>query len=143
VTGALSITLDNDRSEIARLGRLAEEFGEGQGLTPSLIFSVALALDEIVTNVIRYAFDDRERHAILVGLALEGGQLTASVEDDGRAFDPLSVPPPDIEAAIEDRPVGGLGLHLVRSLMDSVEYRRENGRNIFVMRKAVAGEPAP
>ena len=136
MTASMSVTLVNDRSEVERLSRLVEAFGEEKGLAADAIFSVNLALDEVVSNIIRYAHDDDGRqHAILVRLALEQDVLTAEVEDDGRAFNPLDAPVPDIGASIEDRPIGGLGIHLVRSVMSAVEYRREDGRNLLTMKK--------
>ena len=131
----MSVTLVNDLSEIERLSGLVEAFGEAEGLPPDSIFKVNLALDEVVTNIIRYAHDDGRQHPISVRLAVEQDALTAEVEDDGRAFNPLDVPVPDIGASIEDRPIGGLGIHLVRSVMSSVEYRREDGRNVLTMKK--------
>ena len=135
MTASMSVTLVNDRSEVERLGRLVEAFGEEQGLAADAIFAVNLALDEVVTNIIRYAHDDGRQHSILVRLALEQDALIAEVEDDGRAFNPLDAPVPDIGAGIEDRPIGGLGIHLVRSVMSAVEYRREDGRNVLTIRK--------
>jgi anti-sigma regulatory factor (Ser/Thr protein kinase) len=136
VTASLSVTLVNDQSEVERLSRLVEAFGEAEGVSADSIFSVNLALDEVITNIIRYAHDDGGRqHPIVVRLALEPGVLTAQVEDDGRAFNPLEAPPPDLNASIEERPIGGLGIHLVRTMMNSVEYRRENGRNVLIMKK--------
>ena len=70
-------------------------------------------------------------------LALEGDELTIRVEDDGRAFDPLQAPPPDLDLPLEERPVGGLGIHIVRSVMDAVEYQRRGGRNVLTMRKTI------
>ena len=138
MTASMSVTLVNDPSEIERLSRLVEAFGEAEGVPPESIFSVNLALDEVVTNIIRYAHDDdHQQHPIVVQLALELGVLTARVEDDGRAFNPLDAPVPDLDASIEERPIGGLGIHLVRSMMNSVEYRRENGRNVLIMKKTL------
>jgi serine/threonine-protein kinase RsbW len=139
VTASMSVTLVNDRSEVERLSRLVEAFGEAEGLPPESVFSVNLALDEVVTNIIRYAYDDGRKHSIVIRLALEDGVLSAQVEDDGRAFNPLEMPPPDITASIEDRPIGELGIHLVRSVMNSVEYRREDGRNMLIMKKRLEG----
>jgi serine/threonine-protein kinase RsbW len=139
VTASMSVTLVNDRSEVERLSRLVEAFGEAEGLPPESVFSVNLALDEVVTNIIRYAYDDGRKHSIVIRLALEDDVLSAQVEDDGRAFNPLEMPPPDITASIEDRPIGGLGIHLVRSVMNSVEYRREDGRNMLIMKKRLEG----
>jgi serine/threonine-protein kinase RsbW len=136
MTPSISVTLVNQLSEVARLSRLVEAFGEAEGLGPEAVFSMNLALDEVVTNVIRYAHDDDGRqHPIVVRLALEQGVLTAQVEDDGRAFNPLEAPPPDTAASIDERPIGGLGIHLVRAVMNSVEYRREDGRNVLTMKK--------
>jgi serine/threonine-protein kinase RsbW len=136
VTVSVSVTLANDQSEVEKLSRLVEAFGEVHGLTPQSTFSVNLALDEVVTNIIRYAYNDNgPAHPILVRLTFEDGVLAAQVEDNGRAFNPLEAPAPDIDASIEERPVGGLGIHLVRSMMDSVEYRRDDGRNVFIMKK--------
>jgi serine/threonine-protein kinase RsbW len=136
MTASISVTLVNQLSEVARLGRLVEAFGEAEGLGPKAVFSMNLALDEVVTNIIRYAHDDDGRqHPIVVRLSLEEGVLTAQVEDEGRAFNPLEAPTPDIRAGIDERPIGGLGIHLVRSVMNSVEYRREDGRNVLIMKK--------
>jgi anti-sigma regulatory factor (Ser/Thr protein kinase) len=136
VTPSISVTLVNQLHEVERLSRLVETFGEAEGLGPEVVFSMNVALDEVVTNVIRYAHDDDGlQHPIVVRLALEEDVLTAQVEDDGRAFNPLQAPAPDIAAAIDERPIGGLGIHLARSLMSSVEYRREDGRNVLTMKK--------
>ena len=98
---------------------------------------INLVLDELVTNIIDYGFDDTGRHEIRVTMAVEGGTLTIEVEDDARAFDPLAAAPPDLTLALEDRPVGGLGIHIVRTVMDTVEYQRRDGHNILTMRKTI------
>jgi serine/threonine-protein kinase RsbW len=136
VTVSISVTLANDQSEVEKLSRLVEAFAEVHGLPLQSIFSVNLALDEVVTNIIRYAYNDNGGpHPIVVRLTFEGGVLAARVEDDGRAFNPLDAPAPDIDAPIEERPIGGLGIHLARSMMDSLEYRRDDGRNVIIMKK--------
>ena len=136
MTGQTSLTLVNQLSEVSKIAGFVEAFAAAEGLGPEAVFNLNLALDEVVTNVIRYAHDDDGReHPIVVRLALEGGVLTAQVEDDGRAFNPLEKPAPDLSADIDERPIGGLGIFLVRSVMSSVEYRREDGRNVLIMRK--------
>ena len=101
------------------------------------MFAVDLAIDEVVTNVISYGFGDAAEHLIQVRLVLNSGELTLEVEDDGKPFDPLCQPPPNLTLALEDRPIGGLGIHLVRNLMDCTEYRRQHDRNLLIMRKKV------
>ena len=134
---SLTVVLSSQRSEIARLAHLVDEFGTAHGLPTNVLFKVNLALDEVVTNVMRHAYSGALEREIHVTLTLSGGSLIVRVEDEGRPFDPLQSPPPDIDASIEHRPVGGLGIHLVRSVMDTVEYRRENDRNVLLMRAAM------
>jgi serine/threonine-protein kinase RsbW len=134
---SLSAVLVNDRSEIRRLGELAERFGADARLSDDEVMAINLVLDEVVTNVIEYGYEDAGRHEIAVTLTVEGNTLTIRIEDDGRAFDPLAAPPPDLAAPIEDRPVGGLGIHIVRSVMDAVDYQRRGGRNVLTMRRTL------
>jgi len=94
-----------------------------------------LALEEHLTNVMKYGFDDAQVHQILVRLDRVKNVLQIEVEDDGKAFNPLEFPPPDLNLPLSERPVGGLGIHLIRSFMDELGYRREGGRNVFQMRK--------
>jgi serine/threonine-protein kinase RsbW len=103
----------------------------------SVTSSSNLALDEVVTNVIMHGYRDAGRHEILVRLELGIETLTVQVEDDGRPFNPMDVPPPDLELGIEDRPIGGLGIHFVRSVMTSVDYRRAGGHNVLTMLKQI------
>jgi anti-sigma regulatory factor (Ser/Thr protein kinase) len=137
---SVSAVIVNDRAEIQRLAELAERFGADHGLSDDEVMAINLALDEVVTNIIEYGFGDTARHEIHVTLALDGGALTIEVADDARAFDPLAAPPPDLTLPLEDRPVGGLGIHIVRSVMDAVEYQRRDGRNVLTMRKTI-GRP--
>jgi serine/threonine-protein kinase RsbW len=98
-----------------------------------------LVLEEWLTNVISYGFDAGGDHRIVLDLALdESGELSARVEDDGRPFDPLSLPTPDVTVGLDERKVGGLGVLLIRRLMDDVTYSRSGDRNVLVMRKRVA-----
>ena len=133
-----SLVLRNERREVPRLAEEVEKFGLECGLSTDDTSHVNLALDELVINVIKYAYDDRQDHLIHVTLLMDGDELTIVVEDDGRAFNPLAAPPPNLDAPIEQRPIGGLGIFLVKSIADSLDYRREGGRNILTLRKRVA-----
>jgi anti-sigma regulatory factor (Ser/Thr protein kinase) len=134
----LSVTVANRRTEIERLGRLVDAFGEAHGLSGDVMFSVNLALDELITNVIRHGYDDKAEHRIAIRLTLDHEALLVEVEDDGRAFNPVEAPAADVGAPLDQRPIGGLGIHLVRALMDDLEYRRDGDRNIVILRKRVA-----
>ena len=139
----LSLTRGNRLDEIAGVTERIEAFGAMHGLTAEDLFKLTLALDEVVTNIISYAYDDANDHQIEIRMDLNGTSVTVRVEDDGRAYNPLDAPKPELGADIEDRSIGGLGVHIVRSIMDELEYRREGGRNILIMRKRTPGETGP
>jgi len=134
---SVTAVLVNQRAEIQRLGEIAERFGADNGLSDDEVMSVNLVLDELVTNIMDYGYDDGGRHEIRVTMTAEHGTLTIEVEDDARAFDPLAAPPPDLDLPLEERPIGGLGIHIVRSVMNTVEYQRREGHNILTMRKTI------
>jgi anti-sigma regulatory factor (Ser/Thr protein kinase) len=134
--------IDNDVAEIAGLTARMEAFGEKHHLPPSAIFHMTLAFDEFLTNIIFYGFSDGERHTITVRIELDGDALEAEIIDDGIAFNPLARPAPDTTKSVEDRDVGGLGIHFIRTVMDKVEYFRVDGRNHLRMVKKVPAAPA-
>lgn len=131
----LILELKNDIAEIERLSHVVEKFGQDHSVPSSVVFDMNLALEEIVTNVISYGFVDNGEHRIVVRLSVKQGVLTAAVEDDGRPFNPLETPISSTNAPLEKGPMGGFGIHLVRKAMDEIEYRRQDNRNILVMRK--------
>jgi serine/threonine-protein kinase RsbW len=92
-------------------------------------FNVRLVLDEAVINVMVHGYDDSHEHDINVSLSLESGVLAIHIDDDGVAYNPLDAPPPRFDLPIEERRIGGLGVHIMKTLAKSVEYRREYGRN--------------
>ncbi len=137
MAGRGTIVLPNQLTELERVAREVEAFGAAHGIAAKPIFDVTLALDEILTNVISYGYPQGGEHVITVRLAVQAAELVIEVEDDGRPFNPLTVAPPDLEQSPQQRPIGGLGLHLVRQMMDRLEYRREQNKNFLVMIKAL------
>jgi serine/threonine-protein kinase RsbW len=134
----LSLTLANRMEEVPRLVERLDAFGQEAQLPDDVVFRLTVALDEVVTNIVRYAFDSQGGHDILLGITVDERFVTAVVEDDGPPFDLRTVPPADVDAPIELRPIGGLGVHLVRSLTHTLEYRREGPRNIVTLTFATA-----
>jgi serine/threonine-protein kinase RsbW len=134
----LVLNLKNDPAEIARLAHSVTEFCARHALAEATAAQLNLALDEAITNIIAYAYDDADEHEIAVRISLVAGALTAELIDDGREFDPLLVAAPDPAASLAERSVGGLGIHLVRRLMDDIRYRREGARNHLVLAKRIA-----
>ena len=135
--GSITIRLPADVREIERLNQLVRRFGELHEIPSRALYAVNLALDEVVTNVVRYGFEISAGQEVAVRVETTGDDLHSEVVDAGREFNPLNAPLPDLTAALEERALGGLGIHLVRSLMDRVEYRRENAKNVLTMRKRI------
>ena len=92
-------------------------------------------LDEVVTNVISYGYDDHDEHHINVTLRSGQGVIEVSVVDDGKPFNPLEFRTPDLKCPIDERPVGGLGIYLVKTYMNELEYERTGVNNCLIMRK--------
>ena len=99
------------------------------GLTEEEFSDVRLALEEAVSNTIRHGYVDAKSHEIRIRAALKAGTLSLQVEDDARPFNPLEAPLPDVSVPIEEKTPGGLGLLLLRSVMDRLEYRRKGSKN--------------
>ena len=93
----------------------------------------------MLSNIISYGYRDEEDHEICLSIALQGGAVVAEVEDDGVPYDPLGAPPPELSGAISERPLGGLGIHFVRTLNDEVSYERRGNRNRLSFSKRVPG----
>jgi serine/threonine-protein kinase RsbW len=137
--GRLSTKLHVRLGETQLVGRIVREFGCWHDVPEDAIFVINLSLDEVVTNIVTHSPKSPPgAREILIRLSTEGGEVSAEVEDDGGEFNPLKLPVPDIGASLHDRSPGGLGIHLVRSLMDRVNYRRIGRRNHFTMSKRVA-----
>jgi len=124
-----SAKVTNELPEISRLADRIDVFCHERNIHGRVAYRFNLVLDEVLTNIISYGFPKGGRHEIEVKVVYDGRSLTASISDDGAAFDPLSQAAPDIHAGIEGRKIGGLGIHLLRKLTDSVDYRRADGRN--------------
>ena len=110
--------------------------GSREQWPPTLLYQVKLVLEEVIVNIVNYGYEERGGHKIDVHLISEPDTLTIKIADDGRAFDPLNqAPTPDVDASLEDRPIGGLGVYLVQTLMDEAHYRREQDRNHLTLIK--------
>lgn len=127
----LSLRIANDIVALCSALESIDAFLESHGLGDTVAFTVRLAVEEIVTNVIKYAYGDSERHEIEIDLRLAPRRVLLRVADDGREFDPIKAPVPDPGLTIEERPVGGVGIHLVRTLAERLEYARVAGRNVL------------
>jgi anti-sigma regulatory factor (Ser/Thr protein kinase) len=137
VSTKLTLEVRNKHDAIAPATEAAEAWLEEAGAGPKAVYFVLLAMEELVTNCIKYAYDDEAEHMIGIELEVEGTVLTMRVIDDGHEFDPLYAPAPDLEAEVHDRPIGGLGIHLLREMADEAAYERRNGMNRLTLKKRI------
>ena len=124
----------NKIRDLARMPELVERFAAEHRLSPDVVFGLNVALDEMLSNIIKYGYTDDAIHEIRVRLSVDGPVAVAEIEDDGRPFDPCAAPAADVDAPAEDRKVGGLGIHIVKELMSQMDYARIAGRNRLVMK---------
>jgi serine/threonine-protein kinase RsbW len=134
-----SLSLRVEAVEIARLIDFVERFARRYDLPEIEQSRLLLILEELFTNAVKYGrFGNPAAATIDVALALSSGTVTIEFSDSGPPFDPLVAAPPDLDLPIADRPIGGLGLHIIRSLVDEARYRREGDRNHLVLVRALA-----
>ena len=127
---ALNLTFKNDLSELARVAGAIEAHGKAHGWPAKWVLNLNISLDELITNIVSYAYQDSDEHEIRVTLANRNGSLVTVVEDDGIEFDPFTAAPePDLDASVAERRIGGLGVYFVKTLMDEAIYERLDGRN--------------
>ncbi len=127
------------RASLAAVSAFVRAAAEQAGLDTRAVYQVEMALDEAFSNVLDHAYAATERGDVEIRCGVEQGVFALIVRDWGKAFDPDSVPEPDLGAPLEERTLGGLGLYFMRSLMDSVEYVFDDGGNWLRMTKALHG----
>ena len=134
--------MPSEAAQLPVLTHFLQEFWAAASLPPEQLMSFELALEEIFMNVVMHGSPAGALPRVEISLVRAGGVVILTVEDNGPAFDPLTLPPPDVNASLGDRPIGGLGVFLVREMMDAVSYRRVGSRNQLRMSKHVEGPEA-
>ena len=130
--------LKSKLSELNTLCRHLEDCGNAMELPQKCLFEINLGLDELFTNIISYGFEDEIEHRIKFSLAREKKTLVVKVEDDGVPFNPLETAGPEPPQDLDSINIGGLGIHLVKKMMDDINYQRVEGKNRLVLKKCVA-----
>ena len=125
----LRVSLANDVHEVRRVNLALDDFLAEEGVPGRTIHHVKLVVEELVVNVVRYAFEDKTAHQIGVDVRTEPRRVVVTIEDDGRPFNPNTAPPIVLRESMEARRGGGLGIHLVKKLSRELTYARENDRN--------------
>jgi len=125
----LHVSLSPRLSAVRSLAQMVEEFGDANKLPDQQIYMINLALDELITNTVSYGLRGVARPRIEITLQVGETSLVLTMEDNGQPFDPTANPDPDLSSAVDERPVGGLGLHLIKTFADRVNYEYVNGKN--------------
>jgi anti-sigma regulatory factor (Ser/Thr protein kinase) len=135
MTTTLTVVFKNQLAEIERLGEVLTTFAEQHAWPPKFLFETNIALEELLTNIILYGYEDDRAHDITLRLSDDAEELAVELEDGGRAFNPLDNPDPDVTLSLEEREVGGLGIFLVRKFMTDLVYQRSEGKNRMGLKK--------
>jgi len=137
VISKYSFELESDVSELKTLRQQLNDYGNATGLSGACLFDVNVCLDEIFTNIVSYGFTDDSAHLITFTIKTVGDELIIDVEDDGLPFNPLEAKDPMIPEDLVHLKIGGLGIHLVKKLMDEVCYKRKQGKNSLTLKKYI------
>jgi anti-sigma regulatory factor (Ser/Thr protein kinase) len=129
------LSIQNRIEDIQIVIEKFEQFAEKAKVNSALLMKINIVFDELMANIIRYAFEDDHDHIIYLEFVIKDQSLFIIIEDDGVAFDPFSQDPPDTSLTLEQREIGGLGIHLVKNLMDEYEYVRNEKRNVVKLVK--------
>lgn len=136
---SVNAIVTNEPGNLARVPELVADFAAAHDLSAKVVHDLNVVLDEVLSNIIRHGYSDDKRHEIELHLSVANGVLEVQIEDDGSPFNPLSVPVPNLSAPLSERPIGGLGIHLIRNFMSEVAYARVGERNQLVLRKILPG----
>ena len=134
---SILVTIANDRAEMGVIVRALDRLGTTHGIPREALVALQVSVDEVVSNVIKYAWVDGA-HQVHVRIGVLPDGVEVEVVDDGRAFNPFDAPPPPASKKGERPVAGGVGIHMVRQLMDGIEYARKEARNHTVLTKRCA-----
>jgi anti-sigma regulatory factor (Ser/Thr protein kinase) len=132
--------IGNSRADIRNVLAQVEQFGTEHRLSGAIVNDLNVALDEALSNIIAYGYASGAKDEIAIRLSCAGDEVSVEIEDGGTAFNPLQAARPDLTADLQERRIGGLGIHFVRSLMDQIAYDRVDGKNRLRMVKKTRPE---
>lgn len=138
----LSMTIGTDPGQIAGVTAAFAEFADAHAVPAAVRRSVSVALDELLNNTLAYGFAGRGGGAVSIDVELQPDRVCVTLTDNGKPFNPLEMSAPDTALPLEERPIGGLGIHLARGMMDEVAYQRRGERNVVSLAKLLARGPS-
>ena len=122
--------IENQIGELSTLAEQIDDLAAQWDLAQAMTMNINLVVEEAVSNIIFYAYNNNNKHKIKISISLENKMLTIKITDDGIPFNPLEQQQPDINLPAEERPVGGLGIFLISHMMDELNYIRKGNQNI-------------
>lgn len=131
------IKIANKVEEIGRISREFHQFAEQHALPYKTVYEIDLLLEEILLNIINYGFKDENPHEVEVKWVLRGDFFHLTIVDDGVAFNLLEKADPDLDADIDERKIGGLGIHLIKKIADYIDYQRIEDKNVLIFEKKI------
>ena len=131
------LRIKNQVSELEKVAQFVEEIGEELGLNMELQMNLNLVMEEMVSNVIFYAYPEGEEAEIELLAKSDGKELTFVLSDQGKEFDPTAKEDADPDINPADREIGGMGIFIVKNIMNKVTYQRLEGRNLLTMTKGI------
>lgn len=134
------LILKNDLKEIEKVRFVIDELFNKGTIDEGMSIKLNLVVEEMFTNIVNYAYSDKEFHQIDIIIEFGGGIFSTTLIDDGKEFNPLQHKVQDLNAPVEQRQLGGLGIHLMKNIMDEYEYKRENDKNILIIKKNIIGD---
>lgn len=137
LTDKYSFNLKSDLSELKSMSHQLTYFGQVHGLPEILMSEVNICLDELFTNIVMYGYKDDSEHVIRFRINLNGNALLLIIEDNGLPFNPLMKKDSELPADLDKAKIGGLGIHIVKKLMDGIWYKRKRGRNKLTLKKYI------
>jgi len=131
------ITISNRLDQLEILANALESISGRWDIPMNATLNLNLVLEELITNIIFYGYDDTNEHEINIHFSYDDKIVQIQIEDDGKEFNPLSYAEPDTDLSLDDRKIGGLGIHFVRKIMDDITYIRSDNKNILTMKKNI------
>lgn len=133
------MSIGADQDEVAKVNATLADFADAHALPAAIRRSMNVVLDELLTNTVSYGLAERAGGKVTIDVELQPDRLTVTLTDNGKPFDQFGRAAPDTTLSVEERPIGGLGIHLVRQLVDEVSYHRRGDSNVVVLVKLLAG----
>ena len=130
-----TVRITNQRDQVDTVRKFFDNYSKENKLTEKTVHDIQMALDELLTNIVNYGYEDSDEHKIDVRFGINDDAVRVEIIDDSKPYNILEQENPDISLSVEDKPIGGLGIFLIKKLMSNVDYYTKEGKNHLVMTK--------